>query len=57
MQTVRLASFLGKKNIVLYFYPRDNTPGRTMEAAEFSDHESEFERCSCVVLGVRAVTA
>ena len=52
MQTVRLASFLGKKNIVLYFYPRDNTPGCTMEAADFSDHENEFGRCNCVILGV-----
>ena len=52
MQSVRLASFLGKKNIVLYFYPRDNTPGCTMEAAAFSDHENEFGRCNCVILGV-----
>ena len=33
MESVGLASFLGKKHIVLYFYPRDNTPGCTMEAA------------------------
>jgi len=52
MQTVKLASFLGKKNIVLYFYPRDNTPGCTMEAAGFSDHEDEFSRRQCVILGV-----
>ncbi len=52
MQTVELASFLGKKHIVLYFYPRDNSPGGTMEAAEFSDHEREFGRCNCVILGV-----
>ncbi len=52
MQTVKLASFIGKKNIVLYFYPRDNTPGCTMEAAEFSDHEDEFGRRNCVILGV-----
>jgi len=52
MQAVELSSFLGKKHIVLYFYPRDNTPGCTMEAAEFSDHEGEFDRCNCVILGV-----
>ena len=52
MQTVKLASFLGKKNIVLYFYPRDNTPGCTREAAEFSDHEGEFGQRNCVILGV-----
>ena len=52
MQTVELASFIGKKRIVLYFYPRDNTPGCTQEAADFSDHEGEFGRCNCVILGV-----
>jgi thioredoxin-dependent peroxiredoxin len=52
MQTVELASFLGKKRVVLYFYPRDGTPGCTLQAAEFSDHEDEFGRCSCVILGV-----
>ena len=52
MQAVELSSFLGKKHIVLYSYPRDNTPGCTMQAAEFSDHEDEFQRCNCVILGV-----
>ena len=52
MQTVALSSFLGKKNIVLYFYPRDNTPGCTMQAAEFSDHEDEFGQRNCIILGV-----
>jgi peroxiredoxin Q/BCP len=52
MQPVSLASYHGKKHVVLYFYPRDNTPGCTMEAAEFSDHEEEFGRANCVILGV-----
>jgi peroxiredoxin Q/BCP len=52
MQPVSLASFQGKKHVVLYFYPRDNTPTCTQEAAEFSDHEHEFGRASCVILGV-----
>jgi peroxiredoxin Q/BCP len=52
MQSVDLHSFLGKKRIVLYFYPRDNTPSCTLQAAEFSDHENEFGRCNCVILGV-----
>ena len=52
MQPVDLNSFLGKKHIVLYFYPRDNTPGCTLQATEFSDHEGEFGRCNCVILGV-----
>jgi len=52
MQSVGLASFIGKKNVVLYFYPRDNTPVCTQQAAEFSDHESEFGRRDCVIFGV-----
>ena len=52
MQTVALSSFIGKKHIVLYFYPRDGTPGCTLQAAEFSDHEGEFGRRNCVILGV-----
>ena len=33
----------GKKNLVLYFYPRDDTPGCTLEALEFTDLQPEFE--------------
>jgi peroxiredoxin Q/BCP len=52
MESVGLADFKGKKNVVLYFYPRDGTPGCTLQAIEFSDHEEEFMRHDCVVLGV-----
>jgi len=52
METVDLAEFLGKKNVVLYFYPRDGTPGCTLQATDFSDHEDEFARHDCVVIGV-----
>ena len=52
MESVGLAAFRGKKNVVLYFYPRDGTPGCTLQAIEFSDHEAEFARHDCVVLGV-----
>ncbi len=52
MQPVRLSAFRGKKNVVLYFYPRDGTPGCTLEAVEFSDHEEQFVRHGCVILGV-----
>ncbi|MEZ6050590.1 MAG: redoxin domain-containing protein [Planctomycetaceae bacterium] len=37
---VRLSQFKGKQNVVLYFYPRDNTPGCTTEACDFRDHGS-----------------
>ena len=52
MESVSLAAFKTKKNVVLYFYPRDGTPGCTLQAIEFSDHEEEFARHDCVVLGV-----
>jgi len=52
MQTVDVAKLRGKKNIVLYFYPKDGTPGCTMQATEFSDHEDEFARHDCVIMGV-----
>lgn len=52
MRAVDLARFRGKKHIVLYFYPKDGTPGCTMQATEFSDHEDEFARYDCVVIGV-----
>ncbi len=40
------------KNIVLYFYPKDDTPGCTMEANEFSDHEREYTKYNAVVVGI-----
>jgi len=52
MESVDLAGFLGKMNVVLYFYPKDGTPGCTLEATDFSDHEEEFFRHDCVVIGV-----
>jgi len=52
MQAISLSEFKGRKHVVLYFYPRDGTPGCILEAAEFSDHEDEFDKHDCVVLGV-----
>jgi peroxiredoxin Q/BCP len=52
MQTFSLASQQGKKNVVLYFYPRDDTPGCTMEANEFSALEEEFAKFDSIVIGV-----
>ncbi|HEY5636794.1 MAG TPA: peroxiredoxin [Burkholderiales bacterium] len=52
MQSVSLGAFKGRKNVVLYFYPRDGTPGCTLEAIDFSDHEEQFQREDCVILGV-----
>lgn len=49
---IRLSSFKGEKNVVLYFYPRDNTPGCTTEACDFRDNLSQFDDAETVVLGV-----
>jgi peroxiredoxin Q/BCP len=52
MALVNLAQFSNKQTVVLYFYVRDNTPGCTAEAIEFSDLEGDFAKLDCVVLGV-----
>ena len=49
---VKLSDFSGKKNIVLYFYPKDDTPGCTIEANQFTDLISEFAAHDTVILGV-----
>lgn len=49
---VRLADYLGKQNVILYFYPRDDTPGCTIEANEFTALASEFADANTVILGV-----
>ncbi|UCF21448.1 MAG: thioredoxin-dependent thiol peroxidase [Gemmatimonadota bacterium] len=50
-ETVRLADLRGKK-VILYFYPKDNTPGCTTEACEFRDRAPQIKRKGAVVLGV-----
>jgi len=50
-QTIRLSDLRGK-NVVLYFYPKDNTPGCTTEGQDFRDRQASFERLNTVVLGV-----
>ena len=47
-----LSSYRGKKNVVLYFYPKDGTPGCTIKAIGFSDRENEFNKLDTVVFGV-----
>ena len=48
---VRLSDFLGKK-VILYFYPRDNTPGCTRQACAFALNHDNFEQKNAVVIGV-----
>jgi peroxiredoxin Q/BCP len=52
MEIVRLEDFKGRSNVVLYFYPKDKTPGCTREAIEFSDQQPDFAAAQCVVIGV-----
>jgi len=52
MHQFRLAALQDKHNVVLYFYPKDDTPGCTMEGNEFSDLEAEFARHDALVIGV-----
>jgi peroxiredoxin Q/BCP len=50
-QTIDLAGLKGK-NVVIYFYPKDDTPGCTVEACAFRDSHKEIEKQNTVVLGV-----
>ena len=52
MEIVNLEDFVGEKNVVLYFYPKDDTPGCTQEAVEFSGLDQEFENLDAVVFGI-----
>ena len=51
-EMISLSDYKGKKNVVLYFYPKDDTPGCTMEALDFTDLEPEFEAADTDVLGI-----
>ncbi|MBF5041856.1 thioredoxin-dependent thiol peroxidase [Aggregicoccus sp. 17bor-14] len=50
-RSVKLSDFAGK-NVVLYFYPKDDTPGCTVEACNFRDEHSVLEKAGAVVLGI-----
>ncbi len=50
-KTLRRSDLEGRI-LVLYFYPKDHTPGCTLESQDFRDHQEAFERLNAVVLGV-----
>ena len=52
MEMFALESLRGRQHVVLFFYQKDGTPYCTMEAADFSDHEEEFNRLNCAIFGV-----
>ena len=51
-ESVNLSDYAGKKNVVLYFYPKDDTPGCTIEANQFTQLAGEFAKADTVVIGV-----
>jgi peroxiredoxin Q/BCP len=55
-ENVTLSDFFGKKNLVLYFYPKDETPGCTREACTFRDSYELFTDLGAEVIGVSADT-
>jgi peroxiredoxin len=52
MARVSLDRFLGQRNLVVYFYPKDDTPGCTMEALDFTDLQPEFDAAETDVVGI-----
>ena len=48
---LELKSLRGK-NVVVYFYPKDSTPGCTNEGCDFKAHHLKFKRCNTIVLGI-----
>ncbi len=54
-EKITLEEYRGKK-VVLYFYPKDNTPGCTAEACDLRDHHTDFQRQGYEIIGVSADT-
>ncbi|MEW8506615.1 MAG: peroxiredoxin [Candidatus Thiodiazotropha sp.] len=52
MQIVNSGQFIGKQNLVIYFYPKDDTTGCTIEALELSDLSDEFASLETQVVGI-----
>lgn len=48
---IQLSALKGK-NVIIYFYPRDNTPGCTQEGQDFRDHFEAFKSLNCLIFGV-----
>ena len=51
-ETFRLSAYQGRKNVVLYFYPKDFTPGCTREACAFRDNYDELSNYDALIVGV-----
>ncbi|TLU61314.1 thioredoxin-dependent thiol peroxidase [Thalassotalea litorea] len=49
---VSLADYIGKKKVLIYFYPKAMTPGCTVQAQELRNHKAEFEKLDTVIFGI-----
>ena len=49
---IRISDFIGNKKLVIYFYPKDDTPGCTKEACSFRDSYEDFKDYDCEVIGI-----
>lgn len=55
-ELINISDYLDKQKLVLFFYPKDDTPGCTKEACEFRDRYAEFLDSDCVVFGISSDT-
>ena len=53
-QTINIQEYIGSKNLIIYFYPKDNTPGCTKEACSFRDAMQDLNNLDCEVFGISA---
>ncbi|EYF03524.1 peroxiredoxin [Chondromyces apiculatus] len=56
-ETVKLSDFLGKKTLVVFFYPKDDTPGCTAESCSFRDSHDDFTEAGAEVIGISGDSA
>lgn len=56
-EKIRLSNFKGRKNVVLFFYPKDETPGCTKEACTFRDQYELFQKEGAEVIGISSDSA
>jgi len=49
---IQISELIGKKKLVIYFYPKDDTPGCTKEACSFRDSYEDFKNFDCEVIGI-----
>ena len=52
--TININDFIGTKNVIIYFYPKDNTAGCTKEACSFRDAMQDLNNLDCEVVGISA---